>query len=658
MAGRRLVPAQSTPTWLCCFLATSTLVAGCRSSSTTVTGPTSSKCAIAVTSTGATVPSGGGGGTVGVSTNRECTWSASSQADWLAITGATSGQGAGTIAFTVAANPAPAPRRAGIVVGQQRLDVQQDAATCEFTIQPAAVSLPGAGGELRVNVSTLAGCGWTSQSAVPWATVTTGAAGNGPGSVSIEVLGNPGEPRSASLHIAGRTFSLSQEAAASPTCSYELTSSPESFGSAGGSGTVTVRTAPGCSWSVSNSAAWISLPDIIAGAGSGTVPFRVSANGGPGRNATLSAGGRSVSVLQEAAQQNGCSYSLSPLRHDTPAIGGNGEIRVSAGSECPWTATSHASWVIVTLGNAGEGEGRVLFTTAANPGAVRSGTLAIAGQDVMITQASAAPASCSFAVSPETLSPSAGGSSATVSVNTTPTCTWTATSSAPWIAVTGGASGAGAGSVWIEVAANPSAARSGTIVVAGRTVTVSQPAAPAASCNYVVSPVSVQVASAGGSFDVEVTTGPQCQWAAQAGATWLQLAGNARHVGPARVTIAASSNSSSQARTGSVTVAGRAVAVQQAPAPSCSFKVSPDHRNVPAKGGSAFVKVKAETGCAWTATSAASWVTITSGASGSGDGEVGFEVATNTSEVERVGTLVIAGESITVRQLGTTEKED
>src|SRR5205085_2296676 len=61
----------------------------------------------------------------------------------------------------------------------------------------------------------------------------------------------------------------------------------------------------------------------------------------------------------------------------------------------------------------------------------------------------------------------------------------------------------------------------------------------------------------------------------------------------------------------------------------------------------------AGSGCAWTASSGASWVTITSGASGSGNGTVGYSVAANTGAA-RSATLTIATKTFTVNQAGTT----
>jgi uncharacterized protein (TIGR03437 family) len=57
--------------------------------------------------------------------------------------------------------------------------------------------------------------------------------------------------------------------------------------------------------------------------------------------------------------------------------------------------------------------------------------------------------------------------------------------------------------------------------------------------------------------------------------------------------------------------------------------------------------------CAWNAVSNDAWLTITSGASGTGNGRVNFSVAANPGATSRTGTLTIAGLTFTVLQTGT-----
>lgn len=65
--------------------------------------------------------------------------------------------------------------------------------------------------------------------------------------------------------------------------------------------------------------------------------------------------------------------------------------------------------------------------------------------------------------------------------------------------------------------------------------------------------------------------------------------------------------------------------------------------------------VTVSTGCPWSATSSVSWLTITSGGSGSGNGQVRFTVAAcgasgTPSSCPRTGTLTVAQQQATVRQ--------
>ncbi|HEX4593364.1 MAG TPA: hypothetical protein VH157_03770, partial [Bryobacteraceae bacterium] len=84
----------------------------------------------------------------------------------------------------------------------------------------------------------------------------------------------------------------------------------------------------------------------------------------------------------------------------------------------------------------------------------------------------------------------------------------------------------------------------------------------------------------------------------------------------------------------------------------CSYAIAPQSVTVPAGGATQSVSVVATNGCAWTASSNASFLSITSGASGSGSGSVSYQVAAN-SGATRSGTLTIAGQTFTVTESGT-----
>ncbi|MEF9426818.1 MAG: BACON domain-containing protein, partial [Candidatus Mariimomonas ferrooxydans] len=81
---------------------------------------------------------------------------------------------------------------------------------------------------------------------------------------------------------------------------------------------------------------------------------------------------------------------------------------------------------------------------------------------------------------------------------------------------------------------------------------------------------------------------------------------------------------------------------------SCSYSISPTSKSLGYSSGS--VSVTAQGGCAWIASSNASWLTITSGSSGSGNGTVNYSAAANSGTSSRIGTMTIAGQTFTVYQ--------
>ena len=105
------------------------------------------------------------------------------------------------------------------------------------------------------------------------------------------------------------------------------------------------------------------------------------------------------------------------------------------------------------------------------------------------------------------------------------------------------------------------------------------------------------------------------------------------------------------ARTGTLTVAGQPFTVNQAA--SCAYSLSETSASAAAGGGSGAFNVTAVAGCSWTAQSNAAWITVASGASGSGNGTIAYSVAANTGAA-RSGTLTVAGQTFTINQAATT----
>ncbi|MBF0339084.1 MAG: DUF1566 domain-containing protein [Nitrospirae bacterium] len=345
-----------------------------------------------------------------------------------------------------------------------------------------------------------------------------------------------------------------------------------------------------------------------------------------------------------------CNYAISPTSKTFTLSAGSDNVTVTATSGCTWTAISGAGWITVTSGSSGSGNGTVGYSVTANTDAAqRIGTITIATKTFTVTQDGTG---CSYTLTPTSKQFTSGAGTDSVSVTTSAGCTWSATSNDSWITVTSGSSGSGSGSVGYSVTANTSMAqRTGTITIAGQTFTVTQ---DGMSCTYSITPTSKTFTSAGDTGSVTLTTSTGCAWGASSNVSWITLTSGTSGSGSGSVGYSVEANTSTTQRTGKITIAGQVFTVTQSGA--CNYSITPASRTFTSGGGSDNVTVTAETGCTWSATSNDSWITITSGSSGTGSGGVDYSVAANTTAAQRSGTMTIAGQTFTVTQGAPSEE--
>ncbi len=87
---------------------------------------------------------------------------------------------------------------------------------------------------------------------------------------------------------------------------------------------------------------------------------------------------------------------------------------------------------------------------------------------------------------------------------------------------------------------------------------------------------------------------------------------------------------------------------------TCIYSISPSSQSFTASGGTGTVSVTTQSTCPWTAGSGASWMTITSGSNGTGNGTVRYSMSANTSSSSRTASSTMAGKIFTVTQAGTS----
>jgi hypothetical protein len=172
-----------------------------------------------------------------------------------------------------------------------------------------------------------------------------------------------------------------------------------------------------------------------------------------------------------------CAVTLGNVTTNVSAAATSGSIPVTAASNCSWTAASSASFLTITSGTSGTGNGSIGYSIAANTGAARSGSIAVNGTSVNFSQAAAAlvaPTGCAVALSSTNVKINSGGGSTDVTVTAASNCSWTATSNSSFLTVS--ANVTGNGTATINATANGGAARTGTVTIGGQTVTVTQDA--------------------------------------------------------------------------------------------------------------------------------------------------------------------------------------
>jgi hypothetical protein len=408
------------------------------SSSTRLTAPSAQKCGVTVTSSPPAMPASGGEGNLTVDTARECSWSARAEAQWITLSGA-QGQGPATLEYSVAANPRAAERRGTVVVSDQRVDIVQQAAPCRYEVAPTRHQVGNSGGDLTVTLTALDGCPWTASSNVTWINEGTPARGEGPATIRFTVRGNAGTVRTGTLTVGGLTVTVEQAAAVvgppppppptppaptppppvpptpappapeppspeppptplpptppppappppppAPTCTYSI--KPSWYNAGRGPDDVRVQvTAPtGCAWTATTNADWVTIRDGRNGTGDGTVRLVIPANNGAPRTAIVTIAGLPFTLNQNGPQ---CIEAIKPTYYNAGRGPDDITITVNASAGCRWSVTDVPSWVLVTEGRSGSGDGRVRLLVLPNFGGARSATIEIGSEPFALTQA-------------------------------------------------------------------------------------------------------------------------------------------------------------------------------------------------------------------------------------------------------------------------------
>ncbi len=365
-----------------------------------------------------------------------------------------------------------------------------------------------------------------------------------------------------------------------------------------------------------------------------------------------------------------CDFTINPTNQAIGSSGGNVTVNVTGVNGCSRTAVSNANWITVTSGSGGSGSGTVTLSVQANTGSARTGTVTIAGQTFTVTQASG----CTFTLSPTSTAVSGFASTGSFNViSSGADCSYSAVSNNSFITIVSGASGTGNGTVSYSVAANSGAARTGTITVGGQTFTISQSAIPTLTINNVslnegdsgttafnftvslsetsVQTVTVNYATADGTatapLDYQAKNGSASFAPGETSKTITILVNGDLDIEPDEtftVNLTNEINATIANGIGTGTILNDDF---------CSYFITPANLSVDAAGANNSITVTTQAGCAYTAETADSFISITTGANGNGNSTVSFTVAANSGAL-RTGRIFIAGQVVTITQAATT----
>ena len=338
---------------------------------------------------------------------------------------------------------------------------------------------------------------------------------------------------------------------------------------------------------------------------------------------TLKVNSANASGLSVSVQYDQPCASLQLSSSTFPATGGSGVVTVTAPANCAWTASSPVNWITFTGSVSGSGNGSVGFLVAANSTAQQqTAYLTVQRQSLAITQTGTS------GLTVISVTPNAGsGSSATFTFQFGDTNGYNDINDV-FVVFSDTYPNIGTPSCYISVYTGPwlvlfSDVAGGTTqgpMRLGQTGALSNNECTVYSAGSSISGV-------GNQLTVTLKISFQSSWA---GAHSIKA-----------------SLSSPVNVTGFIDAG-----VWTVPGGSSCISLSPASQSFPRTGGTGSFSVISTANCAWSAISGNPWISISSGASGTGDGTVSYSVAASSVDAPRTGTILIGGQAFAISQPG------
>jgi hypothetical protein len=170
------------------------------------------------------------------------------------------------------------------------------------------------------------------------------------------------------------------------------------------------------------------------------------------------------------------------------------------------------------------------------------------------------------------------------------------------------------------------------------------------NCVFSLSLTTRNFSASGGNSAFNINAEKGCSWKARSNNAWIILTGQTDGSGQTPISYRLLENSSTTARTGTISVADQTFTVtQDAASATCTITLSQSSESFGAEGGIASLSVKTGGGCSWSAVSNDGWITIDAGGTGLGTGSLTYSLSANHGAF-RTGTINIGGQLFTVEQ--------
>ena len=581
------------------------------------------------------------GGAASVITGGSGEWSAWTDSAWITLNRANGEAGVSCI-YAVGANFSAGTRIGRIYIEDKVFTVTQTG--YEGTISPEGAEWDCAGGTGEIAVTVDAGVAWTAVANVDWITVEP-RSGRSSGKVEYRVAAYDETPtRSGSITVAGQSFAVTQTGV-------DVTLSPmeKTLDWRANAFEVIVGALATTQWTPVPEASWLSVVDSGHGYGDSAILVAVGENpSAASRTGTVAVGSKRVTVTQLGTAD--LTLELTPREATASAVGAYGNIAVYGTPDAAWEAVPSVEWITISSGATGAGNGNIKYIVMANPLLTeREGTIKVTmvpgsgggtGLEAVhrVRQGVIDPV-----VAPTEVSFRASGGSTNVQLTVADNTQWTAESPDSWIKVTSASSSAGSAKVWFDAAPNPSTeGRTGTLVIAGKTVTVAQ-AGLWSRLNYDGTVFGTK--SDSGFIDVQVEG--DGTWTASTDASWLTLLDTGGHGSASVMFVVDDFNTAVASRTAVVTIAGKTVEITQR---GYELSIDPAVAELASNAGAGEIGISAPIDALWEAIVTVDWIRLVGETTGLGNGTLRYTVTDNTSGDLRTGKIIISGQEYTVTQ--------